>query len=269
MTSRLTRGRLARCLFIGLFCVSCFAGHTATGEPQPGIFGKDDRRLIDQPNKPHWGAIGQVNVAGYRHAKKCTGSLIARNLVITAAHCVMSPWSGKPFPLHQIHFVAGVRGSTWLAHSTAKCLHFHPAYKYIGLNQLLPSRALQKVPLHSLARDVVLIELTEEFRTLAPLEMDYVEGNPVDLALVHASYSADRRYRLTAHFGCRLLAQDQDLWFTDCDTNAASSGGPVFIQSEHGTLKLAAIMVGLIRESASVAVPNRNWSDVATKPGCP
>jgi hypothetical protein len=25
---------------------------------------------------------------------------------------------GQPFPLHQIHFLAGVKGSNWLGHST-------------------------------------------------------------------------------------------------------------------------------------------------------
>ena len=58
-----------------------------------------------------------------------------------------------------------------------------------------------------------------------------------DVTLVHASYPADRRYMLTAHFGCHLLERDPDLWLTDCDTTAASSGGPVFVQ-RNGNLRL-------------------------------
>ena len=32
-------------------------------------------------------------------------------IVLTAAHCVMDPWHKTPFPLHDIHFLAGVRGA--------------------------------------------------------------------------------------------------------------------------------------------------------------
>jgi V8-like Glu-specific endopeptidase len=73
---------------------------------------------------------------------------------------------------------------------------------------------------------------------------------------------------LSGHFGCHLLARDGDLWFTDCDTHAASSGGPVFIQRKED-LKLAAIMVGVAKQSYSIAVPVANWIDVAAKRNCP
>jgi hypothetical protein len=94
-------------LLLFVLGVTCFSVASAK-DVQSGIFGSDDRRVIEQLNVP-WTAIGQVNVTGYRSALRCTGSLIASNLVITAAHSVMDSSRGKPFPLHQIHFVAGVR----------------------------------------------------------------------------------------------------------------------------------------------------------------
>jgi protease YdgD len=217
---------------------------SSASDPQPGIFGHDDRRVIDQRGAP-WDAIGQVNVTGYRHLTRCTGSLIRHNVVITAAHCVMDPWHRKPFPLHQIHFLAGVRGSDWLGHSTAKCLHFPPSYQYVGPNRIYPS---PQVPRHAFLRDMVLMVLQEDLTSVPPLEIAGAESENTEVSLVHASYAADRRYRLTGHFGCHLLARDEDLWFTDCDTHAASSGGPVFIESGGG-LKLAAIMVGIAKRS--------------------
>jgi hypothetical protein len=63
------------------------------------------------------------------------------------------------------------------------------------------------------------------------------------------------------------LAQDRDLWFTDCDTHAASSGGPIFIQY-NDDLKLAAIMVGVAKHSYSIAVPIADWVSVE-KRKCP
>ena len=250
----------------GVFCVafSLAIVRASAGDPQRGIFGNDDRRVIEQLNPP-WGAIGQINTTGYRRTSWCTGSLIATNLVITAAHCVMDPWSHKSFPLHQIHFLAGVRGSSWLGHSTAKCLHFPPDYEYVGPSGRLPS---QEDPLRAFLRDVVLIVLKDDLNNIAPLELDRAPVQSSNISLVHASYPADRRYTLTGHFGCHLLARDQNLWFTDCDTHAASSGGPVFIQRKEN-LGLAAIMVGVAGTASSVAIPVTNWIDLAAERNCP
>ena len=96
---------------------------------RPGIIGDDDRVRVEQRGAP-WDAIGQVNVGGYRRVGQCTGTLIAPDVVLTAAHCVVDPWRGKPFPLHDIHFLAGVRGGENKGHATAKCLRFPAAYRF-------------------------------------------------------------------------------------------------------------------------------------------
>jgi hypothetical protein len=126
----------------------------------------------------------------------------------------------------------------------------------------------QQASRHAFSRDVVLIVLNDHLDNIAPLEIDRAHGDSSDFSLVHASYAADRRHRLTGHFGCNLLAREQDLWFTDCDTHAASSGGPVFVQDED-KLQLAAIMVGIAIESASIAVPAKSWIDLLAKRHCP
>jgi protease YdgD len=231
----------------GVVVVDAFAG-----DLQPGIFGNDDRQLIELVAP--WPAIGQINVTGYRHSQRCTGSLIASDLVVTAAHCVMDTKRRKPFPLHQIHFLGGVKGSDWMGHSTAKCLHFSPDYEFEGRR--------------SVSHDVVFIVLKDKLTNIAPLEIYRAKAQYSDFALIHASYPADRRYALTGHFGCRLLKEEGELWFTDCDTHAASSGGPVLIETTQG-LKLAAIMVGIVKNSASIAVTANSWNDASAKHDCP
>lgn len=233
----------------------------------PGIIGEDDRVPVLERGSP-WDAIGQVNVGGFRSSRRCTGTLVAPNIVVTAAHCLMDPWRKAPFPLHDIHFLAAVRGTERKGHSTAKCLHFPKNYEFVPPEKILPSMPAQKVPLPSLATDVVAIVLNEKLIVdPAPLA-DEVVAQP-GLRLVHAAYPADRRFVLTAHFNCHLLHADLvgPLWFNDCDTHPASSGGPLFTQTD-GTLRLAAIMLGGDKH-LNAALPISEWKHLTDESGCP
>ena len=234
--------------FVALF----FPSVCASAETSPNVKSDSvDRRVIEELSPP-WGSVGQVNGAGYRRRIECTGALIAANVVITAAHCVMDPLRREPIPVDEIHFLAGVRKSKWLGHSTAKCLHFLPGYEYRD---------------QSFSRDIVLITLNDNLNDITPSELDQAEAETSDISLVHAAYPADRRYVLTGQFGCHLIEHDPNLWLTDCDAHPASSGGPVFIERKEG-LKLAAIMVGA-GPSGSIAVPIPSSLDVSAARDCP
>ena len=246
---RLPCARCALCIV----CASFFIGipHSWAESPPGPPLGDHATRVIDELSPP-WNAVGQVNVGGYRRRMECTGSLIAPNVVITAAHCVMDPWRKQPHSKNEIHFVAGVRGSNSLGHSTAKCLHFSSEYEFGS---------------QSTSADIVLITLSDDLNDIPPAELNHTEVDSSDLALVHAAYLADRRYVLTGQFGCRLKAQQDNLWLTDCDVHPASSGGPVFIQTNEG-LKLAAIMVG-VTNSGSIAVRIAKWMESSALRNCP
>jgi protease YdgD len=242
-------------------------GSASSRDLRPGVIGEDHRVRVDDQGAP-WDAVGQVNVAGYRRVVRCTGTLVAPDLVLTAAHCVMNPWSKRPYPLDAIHFLAAVRGAESRGHSIAKCLHFLKGFEFIAPEKMLPVRAVHEMPLRALTKDVVAIVLDEK---LAVDPVPLAEGlvaTPT-LPLVHAAYPADRRFVLTAHFNCHLVGSDREspFWFNDCDTYQASSGGPLFAKV-NGEFKLTAIMLGQASQG-NVALPITEWMDLTRNVMCP
>jgi len=232
---------------------------------KPGVFGTDDRRIINEEGSP-WSAIGHINVP---RASYCTGSLIASNLVITAAHCVMDPRTRKPWPVDKIHFVAGAKQLKWLGHSTAKCLHFPLGYEYTVVPKITdPALMSEEVPRRMFSRDMALIVLKDDLKNIPPLQIERAEELPADITLVHASYPVELRWMLSGHFGCHLLRRDQHLWYTDCDVYWGSSGGPIFVQRKQ-ELNLAAIMVGAARKRHSIGVPIGDRIDLVAARKCP
>jgi protease YdgD len=254
-------------LLIGI-AVAMAGRHASSQDLRPGIIGKDDRVRLDEQGPP-WDAVGQVNVGGYRMTDQCTGILAAPNLVVTAAHCVMNPWSLKPYPLHDIHFIAGVRGAASKGHATALCLHFPKDYRFVPPEKILPTMPAQKVPLGSFTTDVVAIVLGSRLDVApAPLAGGVI-AQP-GLPLVHVAYAADHRFMPWAHFDCHLLGSDPEvpLWFNDCDTHPGSSGGPLFVSAD-GTHEVAAIMLGGGGHDFNVALPVSQWLELTRNTKCP
>ena len=184
-----------------LFCgVAAFlaTGPASSQDWHPGIIGEDDQVRVEEQGPP-WEAIGQVNIGGCRMTGRCASTLVTPDLVPTAAPCVMDPWRKAPFPLHHIHFLAGVRAAQHKGHSVAKCRRSPKGYKLIG-----PERSSQEWPhrpclfLRAIRDDVVAI-VPHKWLALDPVHLAEGVLRQPRLRLVHAAYPADRRFMLSAH----------------------------------------------------------------------
>ena len=114
------------CFFLGA------SGGDRAREHLPGIMGSDDRVILDTSAWP-WAAVGRVNreTGGF-----CTGTLVAANLVLTAAHCLYDSRTGKRVAPRTLHFVGGYRRGNYVAHAVARAA-FHPsAFSFRGDNGL-------------------------------------------------------------------------------------------------------------------------------------
>ncbi|WP_298818136.1 trypsin-like serine protease [uncultured Roseibium sp.] len=231
----------------------------ATGLAIPASFAQTDRRLevIDSKQDP-WPSIGRVNVAGYRTTSMCTGTLIAPNLVLTAAHCFYDKRTLKPFPTKDVLFIAGVRRDEFAARLEAACLLTAKGYQ--------PKKQPQ---LRDVRYDIGLIVLKQrsDLHPIAPLEIAEAKSLSKETRFQSAGYRRSRRYLPTLVKDCKVLGTREDSWVTNCPSESGASGGPFLAETDKGP-RVAGVMSAKLNEERSVIVPFLEWQDLLKNPSC-
>jgi hypothetical protein len=134
---------------------------------------------------------------------------------------------------------------------------------------LPPAKPISETPIADPTRDIAVIVLKSRL-PVRPAGITEDKADPGQ-HLIHAAYAADRRYALSAHFGCRIVAGSSDgsLWFTDCDTNPASSGGPLLVKEGDGFSVAASMLGASRRHGVTLALPISRLRALIRALGCP
>ena len=191
-------------------------------------FSQERDRLDHRTELLGWEGVGRLDVAG----GSCTGTLISRNLVLTAAHCVVDDTTGRVWP--------------------KKSLRFHAGYTH---GYTAASRGVTKVVVAKGYSVDPGISLTEQVRTdLALLRLDSdifsTEAEPFRLhsrslskqSVTLVSYGRGRNQSLQRESGCRHKDTYRGGIMTfDCDVTFGSSGAPVFT-TEDGRLRIVSVV---------------------------
>ncbi len=198
--------RVILCFLLGLSVIA------ATAQAQT-----NKRKLTDREDLYGWEAIGRLDV-GTRSF--CTGTLIAQDLVLTAAHCALDKRTGKPYVPGEVTFRAGLSNGTALAERKVVQIAAHPGYV-----------ANAPLSVQSIQDDVALMRLEE------PIPYDIADpfalhnGRVANGEISIASYGRGRAEAITRERSCRILQRRQGLITFDCDITFGSSGSAILAKN--------------------------------------
>ena len=183
--------------------------------PQGAGAGETALRSLDTSDAGKgWDAVGRLDIGG---AGFCTGSLIAPDVVLTAAHCLFDKKTGAPIRIETIEFLAGWRNGRASAYRYVRSAVLHPDYDYAG-----------EVTAERVRNDLALLKLQRPIQNTTVIPFETAQRPRKGARVGVVSYAKDRSEAPALQEVCDVMARQQGVLVMSCDVDFGSSGAPVF-----------------------------------------
>ncbi len=186
-----------------------------------------------------WEAVGRLTMAS---RAMCTGALIAPDLVITAAHCMYDPQTGRRFDAGRITFEAGLNAGAAKATRGISEIVAHPGYRHDHRGP------------HDASTDIALLRLDAPIdgTQIRPFATDALPSKGDEMGVI--SYTLSQKTTPILQHPCDVLARQGDILVMDCEVEFGASGAPVFAIQGRAYPRLVSVI------SSKAAMDNRRVS---------
>ncbi|MEM1360772.1 MAG: trypsin-like serine protease [Pseudomonadota bacterium] len=192
----------------------------------PAAASESSRKMLSAEYQAGWQAVGRLNVRGQGY---CTATLIATDLVLTAAHCVANRRTGRIVKPQAVHFLAGFRNGNYAVHGQASAVL--PAEGYFAAGR-------------PISRDLALIKLRQQVPAHLVTPLPLLERTEVGQKVATFSYGRDRSFSLSRETDCRIMGRYGNLLGTTCEATPGVSGAPMVVSTAQGP-RIAGVIIAM------------------------
>ncbi|GBD56288.1 trypsin-like serine peptidase [Gluconobacter wancherniae] len=203
-------------LYLALFILTLGAplnaGYCAV---RPGLGDAPRREVVDVHHAPWW-ILGRVQTS---LGSRCTGFAVAPSVVMTAAHCLWLPATGRFIQPQDVHFLAEYQRGSYSVHAQAVRVIISAGYD-----------PFQEAASASLDRATLILDrpVIEASRLLPTFQAKKGEASML------AGYQQDRAEVVFADTHCHVLAPAQGgLIRHNCEGTHGVSGAPLLVRNRN------------------------------------